>query len=453
MNSAIKKLFDVFEKESEQLFLVGGFCRDFLLGVESNDIDFATSARPERTMAILKRAGLPAHPTGIEFGTILTEVDGEKVEITTFRADTYDKDSRKPKVVFGDSIEHDLARRDFTINAMAIDKDGKIIDPFNGQRDLEECILDTPSSPLVSFSDDPLRLLRAARFIAKLELTAAGRLQFGAIAEAKKIKKISGERIFEEMSKLLMVPDPKPGLDFLVGTGVMKFVFPELQALVDFKQNQGEWHSKLVWPHTVQVVQQCPQKPEVRWAGLFHDCAKPETYTETETGVHFYQHEVLGANIWRDTAKRLKVSNKFRNHVNDLIFNHMQPGLITFAGNVSNRALRRLAQKMETKEKLDDLFSLSVADITSHNPAKVVVRKEEVLNLKERLDKILEEDNIPKLALPKGTGLVVMETLGLKPGAELGRIMQALKQKLIDGDLSVDSDFAQAAKETAKELK
>jgi poly(A) polymerase len=473
-------LFDAFERAGEELFFVGGFVRDWKFAEMDDDlynsankldpaqhpwrlpsharqefyfkvlrgeidVDFATSARPERTMEILKLAGMKSVPIGIEFGTVQTFLGSLKVEITTYRcSESYTKGSRKPSVVFGKTIQEDLARRDFTINAMAMTRDGTIIDPHGGFMDLCEGLLWTPGDVEVSFGDDPLRMMRAARFTARGIASPSWQVGEGVKRLAHRIKDVSSERIFDEMSKLLMSRDPGAGLHFMAEEGLIRHIFPELQIVIDFKQNQGKWHSKKVWEHTIGVVEQSAPILEVRWAALFHDVAKPQTYQETDTGVHFYQHDWKGALAWEGVARRLRVSNEFRDHVYTLIYEHLQPSLLAEQG-ASDKALRRLAHRLG--DKLDNLFHLSIADITSHRPDIVSEKTKNCRALKARIDELLKQQDIVRIKLPSGTGTVLSQALGLKPGPELGKLMKALEQKLIDGELTMESDFVAAAKE------
>jgi poly(A) polymerase len=440
------ELFKVFEAADESLFFVGGFVRDKLMGLEPNDVDFATSARPEKTIEILRKNKFKAVPIGIEFGTVQTFVDGQKVEITTFRRDeAYRKGDRKPAVIFGDNIEDDLRRRDFTMNAVAMRQDGFLIDLFGGVHDASSRHLKTPIGAMDSISDDPLRMLRACRFHTKFGGTVNWLLFDAMIKLAHKIREISKERVFEEMSKLLMTKDPTSGLELMVESGLMRHLFPEIQSLVDFKQNQGEWHSKLVWPHTLEVVRNSPAILSLRWSAFVHDVAKPETYEETEDGVHFIGHEWKGALIWDRIAKRLRVSKNFQKHVHFLVREHLQLSALAGAPVLTDRAIRRFVHRVG--DKMNDLILLSMADITSKRPDRVAKMKGRIAELKERIEKLLLEDSIPKIALPKGTGLVVAEALGIKPGPQLGEVMSKLKQMLIDGEATMDSDFGKIAKE------
>lgn len=436
--------------ERDELFLVGGAVRDLLRSIYlniptevSSDLDFATPYTPMEIANRLTNLGLPVIPIGVSFGTIQTIYHNKKVEITTFRCkESYTKNSRKPKVVFGKTIQEDLARRDLTINAMALNKDGEIIDPFNGLDDLVNGILRTPINPDNSFSDDPLRMLRICRFVSR----GYGRPNKDTILSMTKnselIKTISAERVFEEFTKILMSNKAIEGLKLATKTKLIKNLFPELQRMINFRKNQGEWHSKNVWGHTLGVVENSIKKPELLWAALFHDIGKPSTYKVTESGIHFYGHEEASACIWNQVAKRLRVSNNFNKYVGELIKEHMQPSLLT--ENVSNRALRRLIAKLDNK--IDDLFELSKADITSHRKDRVVKKITKLWILKNRIDDIREREDIPRLKLPKGTGNLLMNALGLKEGKELGSIMKTLNEQLINGDISLQEDLVLAAR-------
>ena len=472
-------LFKIFEDKQHTLWFVGGFVRDILEArlkdqiwqlnysspainathpkheekvwqratVGLADVDFATSAKPEETISILEANGLKTILIGVEFGTIQTFVNDVKVEITTFRSsESYKKGSRKPSVVFGKDIIEDLARRDFTCNAIAMDKNLNIIDPFGGQMDIEQNVLFTPIDSEISFSDDPLRMLRCCRFVNK-GFDTSNAIEEAMLKLSPKIHEISQERIFEEVTKILLAnkQDVSWGFQTMIDSGLLKEIFPELQVVVDFKQNQGKYHSKLVWPHTLQVVASCPLKSETRWAGLFHDVAKPQTYSENEVdGVHFIGHDKAGADIWETVATRLKVGNEFKDYVKFLIFEHLTISQLCRQDKVSDKTLRRLIFRAKTKERLKDLFDLSRADITSHNPAIVKDRIEKCNILEERIWKLME-NNILSLKFPKGTANQISEYLGVD-GPLLGKVMKALLQKLQDGEITLDSDITVEAK-------
>jgi poly(A) polymerase len=449
------KLFSAYETAGFSLFFVGGAVRDFVLNKISpfefikkkeQDVDFATSATPQQTIKILSENNYKVIPIGIDFGTIQTVIEGVKVEITTYRSESYTKGSRKPSVVFGAELAEDLSRRDFSINALAMTKDFHIIDLYKGMEDLKNKILSTPSYPDISFVDDPLRMLRACRFVARFGFAISEKTKLAMIFHADKIHNISAERVFEEMSKLLMTKDPTDGLELMVSTGLMRELFPEIQAMVDFRQDQGRWHSKLVWPHVLGVVRQSPQKLSVRWAALFHDIAKPQTYTCTDNGVvHFYTHEQKGALMWEAVARRLKVSKDFEKYVSLLVYEHLSPSLLVASGvPLSKRALRRLIHRVGPA--LGDLFELSLADVTSHNVELTAYKRKQCCSIWEQCKEILNESDIVQLKLPTGLGLLLSDALGLTKGPELGKIMKILYDMLVDGELSLGSDFVEEAK-------
>jgi tRNA nucleotidyltransferase/poly(A) polymerase len=451
-----KPLFDAFAKFNEELYLVGGSVRDYVMhnmdrkqgSFEPKDLDFATSAFPEQTAHILRSIKLPVYPIGMEFGTVATKLAQFDVEITTYRCkESYTKGSRKPEVKFGDSLLADLKRRDFTINAIAMDRDGVLYDPFCGSMSAMEGVLLTPTEdPTEIFIDDPLRMLRGFRFESQLNLGLA-EAEENAIRKFKdQIHHVSMERIFQEMSKLLVTKKPGLALDHMAQTGLLGEIFPELQTVIDFKQNQGKWHSKLVWPHTLDVVDNAPPILEVRWAALFHDVAKPATYSETETGVHFYHHDSAGALVWNDIADRMKVSKDFKREVNFLIFHHLRLSHLCSGStpSVSKSALRRFIR--DSDSYLDNLFHLSLADITSHHPDVVKAKRGRCLALRKTLDDLIAECDVRQLKLRKGLGSEIAEALHLPHGPYLGRIMRQLSDDLVSGSLTEDSDFIAAAR-------
>lgn len=437
----MEKLFEMFAHAGEQLFLVGGAVRDAALGVASQDLDFATSARPKETIQILKANKLPAYEIGVEFGTVQTVLNGEKVEITTFRCEeSYTKGSRKPGVTFGDTIEEDLVRRDFTFNAMAMAADGTIVDPFGGKSDLRKGVICTPSDPEETFRADPLRMLRAARFAARGFGTLENRTAFAMQQCCAKVNSLSGERVFEEITKLLLSPKPELGFEVLAETGVLKELFPNLWWLWMDEGPVGDYHHLSVWRHTMAVVNASSLTPEVRWAALFHDVGKPDCRT-VDKRVHFIGHEKRGAEIWENvaTSRVIVVPNDFRDTVRQLIAEHL-----AFNNKRSLKGARRLIHRMG--DNLDNLIALAKADNAGHHP-KHQPRLE--TELAECLAVIHEAQQAPTpvigIKFPRGTGDKVAKALGIKPGPELGKVMKRLNQMLIDGDLTPESDVVAAA--------
>lgn len=431
------RLHQAFRDAGHELFEVGGCVRDRLLGVKPNDVDFATDCLPDRTISILGAAGFKAIPIGIEFGTVQTLVGGEKVEITTFRcAESYTKGSRKPGVVFGKSIEEDLARRDFTFNAMAWYRG--LIDPFGGEADLLNGVIRTPIDPITSFTDDPLRMLRACRFVAR-GMGEIERMTLNAMfVHRDLVSELSAERVFEEVTKLLMAPEPSKGLRIMEESGLLEELFPELQVVADFEGDPGKYHHLPVWDHVLLVVDSGVKIPEVMWACLFHDVSKPECWSKKDGNVHFYQHDKRGSEVWEFVAKRLKCSNEFTAHVSQLIYEHQN-----LRGNMGDKGIRRLIHRLG--DRLENQFHLARADIVAHKPSLTPASLADLEGLKRRVDNI--DATAPVTSkLPTGTGNLVADALGLKPGPELGKVMKQLQQLVIDGDLKPDGDMVAAAK-------
>lgn len=434
-------IFDIFEKAGHEIYLVGGIVRDKTTGAESNDFDFATSARPKETIRILTSNKLSAYPIGIEFGTIQTIVDGEKVEITTYRSEeSYTKGDRKPAVVFGKTIEDDLERRDFTINAMAMDRHGKVIDPFGGKGDLKAGIIATPrGDPGVSFKDDPLRILRGCRFVARGFGKMDDTTRYTASSLRGLLRDLSSERVFEEMTKLLMSPHPSDGLRVMESIGAIEVLFPELQVVADFANDPGKYHHLSVWNHTLLVVDSGVKIPEVMWSCLFHDVAKPPCWSKKDGDVHFYQHDKVGSEIWELVADRLKTSSAFKKSVSQLIYEHQN-----LRGSMGDKGIRRLIHRLG--DQLENQFHLARADIVAHKPSLTESSLADLDGLKRRVDNI---ENIAPVTdkLPTGTGIKIALGLGIVPGPELGEVMRKLQQKVVDGELNESSDFVKAAKE------
>lgn len=436
------KLAQAFIDAGHELFEVGGCVRDKLLGVEPNDVDFATSASPDQTSEILANAGFKVIPIGIEFGTIQTEVAGEKVEITTFRCkESYTKGSRKPAVVFGKTIQEDLARRDFTFNAIAYRVGpGSIVDPFGGASDLAAGVIRTPGDPTVAFTDDPLRMLRAARFVARGLGDIHETTLKAMIDHRKLVHDLSAERVFEEMTKLLVSANPVKGLEVLEVTGLLGELFPELQTVVDFREDPGRWHRLPVWEHTLEVVAGVSPVSEVRWAALFHDVAKPMCWSVTDTGTHFYEHDHVGAKVWEIVAGRLKTSRKFRETVSQLIWEHQN-----LRNQMGPKGVRRLIHRLG--DNLDLLFDLAQSDIRAHVEHIVEPKLKELAALHARVRKVWAGPAPVTNRLPKGTGNLLQTKLGLK-GPDLGVVMKRLQKMMVEGTITAESDLVKVAKGT-----
>ncbi|MGB9306082.1 MAG: CCA tRNA nucleotidyltransferase, partial [Mycobacterium sp.] len=329
----LSELGTAFAAAGHEIYLVGGSVRDALLGRSSPDLDFTTDARPEQVQQIARPLADAIWDTGIEFGTVGVGKDDHRLEITTFRADTYDQVSRNPEVRFGDRLEDDLVRRDFTANAMAVrvtpSGPGEFLDPLGGLAALRARVLDTPSAPEVSFGDDPLRMLRAARFVSQLGFTVAPRVYQAIEDMAGELARISVERVAVELDKMLLGADPVAGIDLLVETGMGEVVLPEVGGM---RMAIDEHHQhKDVYQHSLTVLRQAialeDEGPDLvlRWAALLHDIGKPDTRRhEPNGGVSFHHHEVVGAKMVRKRMRALKYSKQMVDDVSQLVYLHLR---------------------------------------------------------------------------------------------------------------------------------
>ena len=443
-------LFKAFEESGHSLYFVGGCVRDHLLGKVPNDYDFTTDAMPEKTKEILEGAGYKYWPLGEKFGTIVARVDEYDVEITTHRKDM--TSGRHPEVQFTDSLTDDLERRDFTINSMAMNGNGKIIDPFNGQRDLSKRIIRTTGSPVSRFSEDPLRMLRAVRFVSQLGFNVNFKTQEIINTFAHAIMSISRERWLSEMNKLLMGRYVSKSLELLFQTRLLGYIVPEVFTLTI--PVSSKIHSKNLWKHTKMVVESSSYDVDVRWAALLHDIAKPQTRMENEkdSSIHFFQHEHLGSEMAESICRRLRMSSGQRKSVCGLIAMHHKIGDIVsrrYDPPVSKSGLRRIAREcMERECCLNSLIDLFAADCTSKNKAVQERQRAHVNLLRAAVSVMEDEDARPKL--PKGIGHAIMEKYNLSPGPEIKKIKDVLDELLLDGKITSDMDVERIFKEYEK---
>src|SRR5579875_648823 len=447
MLDIIFTLAQAFQAQQKQLYMVGGTVRDVLLHRgQSNDADLATDARPDE----IKRIVAPTNPTtvvlvGERFGTVRLYYGNDIIEITTFRSERYNPESRKPEVCFGDSLYEDLRRRDFTINAMARDPlTGVIIDPYNGRQDLEAHILRAVGNePDKRFDEDPLRLLRAVRFAAQLDFTIEPETWASIVRQAPKLQKISRERIRDEMNKLLTSPHPAKGLELLVELGLMEWIIPEVLELrgVSQQPQARTVTTKDVYAHVLRVVERSAPRLKTRWAALLHDIAKPRTRTIEDNKIHFFGHEDVGAVMARDILKRLHFDRDFIESVSKLVKLHMRANAYT--SDWTDGAVRRLM--LDAGDDLPDLLDLSQADITSYRVEKVNRAVARVAELAERCQRLKEEAERVPLKSPLD-GNELMELFGRGPGPWLRPIKEHLLGLVIDGALAPDD------KETAKRI-
>ena len=430
------ELGERFRLAGHELYLVGGVVRDLLLGRElGGDLDFATDAVPRQTTTSLRGWAERLYLVGVKFGTVGARRGDHVLEITTFREEVYAEEHRKPAVTFGRDLRTDLSRRDFTVNAMAIRlPEGDFVDPFGGVKDLAAKRLDTPLDPEIAFSDDPLRMLRAARFAAKLELVPAPRVVRAIEQMHDRMQIVSAERINEELSKLLLADAPSRGLELVVETELAEEFLPELSAL-RLEQDPVHKH-KDVLHHTFAVVEKCEADLTLRLAALLHDVGKPKTREITPEGVSFHHHEVVGARMARERLHALRYPSHLIDDVAKLVELHLR-----FHGYTewSDSAVRRYVR--DAGPLLDQLNQLTRADCTTQNPFKA--KKLEALqdDLEERIARLAEEENLGAMRPPLDGGQV-MEHLGIEPGPVVGRALEHLMElRLERGPIDEDEAY------------
>jgi len=427
-----------FRAAGHELYLVGGTVRDMLLQREraNEDMDFATDALPEETLKVVQ--GWPAaerrYLKGIRFGTVGVWVAERELEITTYRKEVYPNDDRHPKVTFGTEVTVDLSRRDFTVNAMAVRlPEGEFVDPYGGVKDLAAKVLRTPLDPEVSFGDDPLRMLRAARFVAGLELEPAPEVVGAMTRMAGRLEIVSAERIRDELSKLLVTPDPTRGLELLVATGLADRFLPELPGL-QLEQDPVHRH-KDVLLHTFAVVAKSEPTLELRLAALLHDIGKPATRQFTGDGVQFHHHEVVGARMAAVRLRELRYPNDVVDDVVPLVEMHLR--FHSYTG-WSDAAVRRYVR--DAGDLLDPLNQLVRADCTTQNLAKARALAALQDDLEVRIAHLAEEENLAAMRPPLD-GQEVMDRLGVRPGPVVGDALRYLMEERLERG-PIDKDEA-----------
>ncbi|HEX8933527.1 MAG TPA: CCA tRNA nucleotidyltransferase [Pseudonocardiaceae bacterium] len=451
-----------FSAAGHSLYLVGGSVRDALLGrlgrrliagsagggliagSAGGDLDFTTDARPDAIAAILRGWADAVWDSGIAFGTVGASKGGIQCEITTYRADRYDRVSRNPDVVFGDTVEGDLARRDFTVNAMAVQLPlrgrggGRFVDPYGGMAALARRELDTPMTPEASFADDPLRMLRAARFVSQLGFTLAPRVRDAMVAMAGEIGRITVERISAELSKLMLGANPRAGVELTVDTGLAEHVLPEVPAM---RLEIDEHHQhKDVYTHSLTVLDQAIAleggEPDLvlRLAALLHDIGKPATRRhEPGGGVSFHHHEVVGAKMTRKRLRALRYPKQIIDDVAALVFLHLRFHGYG-GGEWTDSAVRRYVT--DAGELLPRLHRLVRADCTTRNRRKALALQGTYDDLERRIERIRADEDLAAVR-PDLDGNAIMELLGLPPGPDVGRAWRYLKEMRLDrGPLS-----------------
>jgi poly(A) polymerase len=430
------ELGERFRLAGRELYLVGGGVRDLLLHRDLVDLDFATDAVPAETTKILRGWAERLYLVGVRFGTVGARRAERVLEITTFREEVYAEEHRKPAVTFGKDLRTDLSRRDLTVNAMAVRlPEGEFVDPFGGVKDLAAKRIDTPLDPEIAFSDDPLRMLRAARFASQLELTPAPRVVEAIERMRDRLAIVSAERIADELSKLLQSPSPADGLELVVRTGLAEEFLPELSAL-RLEQDPVHKH-KDVFQHTLAVIDTCDRDDlTLRLAAMMHDVGKPRTREITPDGVTFHHHEVVGARMARARLQALRYPSSVVDDVERLVELHLR-----FHGYTewSDSAVRRYVR--DAGPLLDRLNQLTRADCTTQNPFKA--KKLEALqdDLEERIARLAEEENLQAMRPPLD-GTQVMEHLGVGPGPAVGRALDMLMEvRLERGPIEPDEAY------------
>jgi poly(A) polymerase len=431
-----------FQQAGHRLALVGGSVRDALLGRLGNDLDFTTDARPEDVLALVRPWADAVWDVGIAFGTVGCKKASYQIEITTYRSEAYDRTSRKPEVSYGDSIEEDLVRRDFTVNAMAVALPEKtFIDPHGGLEDLARRVLRTPGTPQASFSDDPLRMMRAARFAAQLDFEVADDVVEAMTSMADRIDIVSAERVRDEFNKLVLSAHPRKGLRLLVATGLADRVIPEIPAM---RLERDEHHRhKDVYEHSLTVLEQAIDLEEngpdltLRLAALLHDIGKPRTRRFEKDGrVSFHHHEVVGAKMTKKRMTALKYPSDLVKDVTRLVELHLRfHGYGT--GEWTDSAVRRYVR--DAGPLLGRLHKLTRSDCTTRNKRKANALSRAYDGLEERIALLQEKEELDSIR-PDLDGNEIMQVLDVGPGPVIGRAYRHLLElRLEHGPMEHDA--------------
>ena len=416
---SVSRLAAAFADAGYELALVGGPVRDAFLGHEVHDLDFTTNALPDDIIRVVEPIAEAHWDIGRDFGTIGAQIAGEKVEITTYRADQYDGKTRKPVVAFGDSLEEDLTRRDFRVNAMAVRlPELVLVDPSGGVEDLMAGILRAPKSAEVSFTEDPLRMMRAARFSSQLGFQLDEETEWAMTEFASSIENISAERVNEELCKLLLTDKPRAGIELLVRTGIASYVLPEIPALrLEVDEHH---HHKDVYEHSITVLEQAIEHEDrlggpnlvIRLAALLHDIGKPKTRAFIEGGgVSFHHHEVVGARLAKKRLQALRFDNDTIDSVELLTMLHLRFHGYG-EGEWTDSAVRRYVR--DAGEFITHLHVLTRADCTTRNKAKAARLSATYDSLEKRIEVLMEQEELSKIR-PDLDGAQVMRLLNLKP--------------------------------------
>jgi poly(A) polymerase len=435
----LDRLAQAFTRAGKQLYLVGGSVRDGILGRDHFDLDLTTDAVPAEIKALARAAQPDAiYTVGERFGTVGLVFGDTHIEITTFRSEQYDPESRKPAVSFGNSLREDLSRRDFTINAIARDlSTGEVIDPYGGQADLRAKVIRAVGVAEERFAEDPLRLLRAVRFAAELGFTIEPDTRVAIAACADKLRIVSRERIRDEVNRILLSTRPALGIRLLCDLGLMAHFLPEMLEMRGLREK--ERRHKDVFEHTLAVVDRVPPTLHLRWAALLHDIAKPATISVSDGEVHFLGHEVLGADMSRRILSRLRLDRATIETVTQLVRMHLRINL--YDSTWTDGAVRRLAR--EAGDVFEDLFVLSRADVTSQRAQRIAQAAQAAAELEARYRELQAQADLAKITSPLD-GDELMAMFGRPPGKWIGRVKDYLLSLVLDGSLEQE-DKEQAA--------
>jgi len=445
-NKLFRQLGQTADKMNVKLYVVGGYVRDQLLQrTNDKDIDFVVIGDgPAFAKKAAKSLGAKKIAIYKQFGTAMIRFQGATLEFVGARRESYRGDSRKPKVENAD-LQTDLTRRDFTINAMAVSLNsssfGELVDPFHGRQDLRRKILRTPLAPAQTFYDDPLRIMRAVRFATQLDFHIEKQTLAALASEAHRLKIISQERITDELIKIIMAKKPSIGFLLLDETGILEIILPEIANLKGVDQ-VGKHRHKDVFYHTIQVLDNLANtsdKLDLRIAALYHDVAKPATKAfDSKVGWTFHGHEEIGARMFRNIGRRLRLSNETISYVIKLIRLHLRPIHLSEEG-VTDSAIRRLIFK--AGDDIDDLLMLCRADITSGNPKRVKKHLANFDYVEQRVAEVEEKDRLRNFQ-PPVRGDEIMKVLGLAPGPKVGKIKKAIEEAILNGDIPNEHDPA-----------